>query len=219
MNPIKIFIKGYGFLTRSFQKRKLFWKHGDETHYHFQENNRVTVGEFTYGVPIYFDHDGDAKLTIGKYCSIADGVVILGGGKHNIDYFSTYPFYYKHTDVFSNARKFGPPSSGETVIGNDVWIGNGVTILSGVKIGDGAIIGSGAVVSKDIPSYAIAVGNPIRIIRYRFDENTINRLLASKWWDLPTDKVNELLFYLDNIEEFLKQIDRLNIEFKNNRLT
>lgn len=131
-------------------------------------------------------------------------------GGHNINYASIFPFYYREKSLFQNANTFDAPDSPETVIGNDVWIGNGVTILSGNTIGDGAVIGAGAVVSKDIPPYAIAVGNPIRIIKYRFDKETISKLIASQWWDLPEDKINEALPYLNDVNKFLKKIKELN---------
>ena len=82
----------------------------------------------------------------------------------------------------------------QVIIENDVWIGRGATILSGIKIGTGAVIGANAVVSKDVPPYAIAVGNPARIIKYRFDKDTIRKMLAIKWWNWDIKKI------LDNLE-------------------
>ena len=193
-----------------YKKWRIWSKYGNETRFHFQDNPSVEVGEFTYGIPTFRIYDSGIKLKIGKFCSIADNVIVMGGGKHHLEYFSTYPFYYKHQDKFNNASVFKSPESKDIEIGNDVWIGNGAIILSGVKIGDGAVIGSNALVSKDIPPYAIAIGNPIKIIRYRFDEKTIERLLKSQWWDLPPETINKLLPYLNNIEKFLSQIDNLN---------
>jgi len=84
-----------------------------------------------------------------------------------------------------------------------------VTILDGVKIGDGAIIGAGAVVSKDIPPYAIAVGNPIKIIKYRFEVQVIEDLLKSNWWNLSEDKIDLVEKYFFDVEEFIKKINAL----------
>ena len=80
---------------------------------------------------------------------------------------------------------------GDVIIGNDVWIGYGATILSGVSIGDGAAIGACSLVVKDVPPYAIVAGNPAQVIRYRFDEETIHKLLKIRWWDWPDQRVRE----------------------------
>ena len=85
------------------------------------------------------------------------------------------------------------PLKGDTIIGNDVWIGQNATILPGVHIGDGAIIGANSVVGSDIPPYSIAVGNPARIIRQRFDDEMIDLLLRFKWWDKSIEEINALI--------------------------
>lgn len=97
------------------------------------------------------------------------------------------------------------PDKGDTVIGNDVWIGQNATFMPGVKVGDGAIIGTNAVVAKDIPSYSIAVGNPARVVKMRFDEKTIEKLLKIRWWDLPIEVIEENFGLLQdkNIEPFI----------------
>ena len=102
------------------------------------------------------------------------------------------------------------PHKGDTVIGNDVWIGQNVTIMPGVKVGDGCIIGTNAVVAKDIPPYSIAVGNPARVIKRRFEENTIERLLKLKWWDMPIETIEENYELLQdrNIELFISKFER-----------
>ena len=82
---------------------------------------------------------------------------------------------------------------GDTIIGNDVWIGQNVTIMPGVHIGDGAIIGTNSVVAKDIPPYAIAVGNPCRVVRKRFDDELINILLKLRWWDKSIEEIENLM--------------------------
>ncbi|MCR5688349.1 MAG: CatB-related O-acetyltransferase [Lachnospiraceae bacterium] len=81
----------------------------------------------------------------------------------------------------SNCRKPLP------VIGNDVWIGHGVTVVNGVSIGDGAIIAAGSVITRDVEPYSIVGGNPAKLIRYRFDEKTIERLLKLRWWEYGPD--------------------------------
>jgi acetyltransferase-like isoleucine patch superfamily enzyme len=150
------------------------------------------IGEYTYGTPIVFEHPG-RKLRIGKFCSIAHEVVIQLGGNHRIDRVSTYPFRGFPSDwpeaKFLPADDVYGMSKGDVIIGNDVWIGYGALILSGVKIGDGAVIGAGAVITKDVEPYSIVTGNPARLIRKRFDDDTIRKLLEIKWWDWPMEKI------------------------------
>lgn len=95
----------------------------------------------------------------------------------------------------------------KTIIENDVWIGSNVVVLNGLHIGTGAIIGAGAVVTKDVPPYAIVVGNPARIIKYRFDKEMIKKLLKSKWWELEAEEMIGVNF--DNVEEALDQIEKI----------
>lgn len=91
-------------------------------------------------------------------------------------------------------------------IGNDVWIGHGAVLLRHVRIGHGAVVGALSVVTKDVPPYAIVAGNPARIIRYRFTESQIVRLLKSEWWNLPIDTLRQLVPF-SQVDEFLQQID------------
>ena len=105
------------------------------------------------------------------------------------------------------------PLKGDTVIGNDVWIGQNAVILPGVHIGDGAIIGANSVVGSDILPYTIAVGNPARVIRKRFDDELIRLMLAFKWWDKSIEEINQLIPLLTsgNLENVKSEITaRLN---------
>ena len=148
------------------------------------KNPRIIIGDYTYyddvdgadqfekHVTHFYDFIGD-KLIIGKFCAIAKGVeFVMNGANHRMDCVTTYPFYIMGGDWGSAIApvKEELPLKGDTTIGNDVWIGQNVTIMPGVHVGDGAIIGTNSVVAKDIPPYAIAVGNPCRVVRKRFDD-------------------------------------------------
>lgn len=162
----------------------------------------IEVGDYTYyddtnGADKFEEHVihhyeflGD-KLIIGKFCQIASGIkIIMNGANHRMNSVTTYPF-----NIMGNGwEKVTPkledlPFKGDTIIANDVWIGQNVTILPGVHIGDGAIIGANSVVTKDIPAYHIAGGNPCKIIRKRFNEELINYLEEIKWWNWEEDKI------------------------------
>ena len=159
---------------------------GDYTYY----DDTNGADKFEEHVTHHYEFLGD-KLIIGKFCQIASGIkIIMNGANHRMNSITTYPF-----NIMGNGwEKVTPkledlPFKGDTIIGNDVWIGQNVTILPGVHIGDGAIIGANSVVTKDIPAYHIAGGNPCKIIRKRFDEELINYLEEIKWWDWEDEKI------------------------------
>lgn len=146
------------------------------------------IGKYTYigSGQIYSD------VMIGRFCSIAINVVI-GAESHPLDWLSTNPFQYDEK-IITNTKVIKHTNAVKTTIGNDVWIGANACIKGGITIGDGAVIGAGAVVTKDIPPYAIVIGSPARILRYRFDETTIQRLLESKWWERDIAELKKLQF-------------------------
>lgn len=169
------------------------------------------IGEYTYGVPkVHFDTDFPMKLRIGKFCSIAPAVEIFLGMNHRLDWCTTYPFpspVPQVRDLWPEAAdiKGFPSSHGDVTIGHDVWLGLGATILSGVTIGDGAVVGAKAVVTNDVPPYAVAVGNPAEVVKMRFDEQTIAKLLELQWWHWPDEKVRRAVPLLcsDRIAELI----------------
>jgi acetyltransferase-like isoleucine patch superfamily enzyme len=146
------------------------------------------VGDHTYGHP-EVQEPGATPLLIGKYCSIGDHVVLILAN-HRLDLPTSYPFF-SLSAIWPEARSFGPDheARGPMTIGSDVWIGVGAILLPGVKIGDGAIISAGAVVAGDVPPYAIVGGSPARILRMRFDTDTIAAMLRIRWWDWSDDVV------------------------------
>lgn len=142
-------------------------------------------------------------VTVGKFCSIGPNF-LAGYGVHPLEGISTSPMFYstmaQNGTTLSHNNKIVEQKP--IVIGNDVFIGANVTVLDGVTIGDGAVIGAGTVVSKDVPPYAIVVGAPIRILRYRFDDATIDKLLRLEWWNMPEDK-------LPLVEQYFWEVERL----------
>ena len=170
-------------------------------------NNRLFIGEYTYQWQslIIDEYVGsEAKVSIGKFCSIAKNVRIITGGIHPTDWISTYPF--RNQFNLPGKNKDGmPKTNGDIIVGHDVWIGTGVTILSGVKIGNGAVVATGAVVTKDIPAYAIVGGVPAKVIKYRFTPNQIKDLEMINWYDWHIEKIKDNIHLLssNSIEEFI----------------
>jgi acetyltransferase-like isoleucine patch superfamily enzyme len=165
---------------------------------------RYEIGRGTYG-DLRVDAWGEgATLRIGAFCSFADGVQIFLGGDHRVDWVTTYPF-----NVFWDAAKQikgHPKTKGNVAIGNDVWVGREAVILSGVTVGDGAVVGTRAVVTEDVPPYAIAVGVPARLVKKRFDDETIRRLLRLQWWHWEDDRIRKALPLLlsSDVKAFLE---------------
>lgn len=152
---------------------------------------RISVGRFTYGSPGLHLWGTRERIVIGSFCSIAPHVEIFGGGEHNTHWVTTYPLRIALGDPLAEADGH-PASKGETRIGNDVWIGDGAAILSGVVVGDGAVIGARAVVTRDVPAYHVAAGNPARLIRARFTDAQINALSRIKWWNWPVERIRDM---------------------------
>ena len=178
----------------------------EKLHRHFKKfSDNVSIGDYTYGFFDVLEWDNKTKLKIGKFSSISGDVLFLLGGNHRGDFITTYPFNAL-MDSFSYIEGH-PQSKGNIIVGNDVWIGYGVKVLSGVTIGDGAIIGANSLVTKDIPPYAIAVGSPAKVIKYRFDEETIEKLLKIKWWDFTEEEILKIIPLLqsEDIDELIKR--------------
>lgn len=137
------------------------------------ELSHISVGKFTYGgIQINDWGQNDYKVVIGSYCSVGPNTLFLLGSEHNLNTLSTYPLKVKKIKM----QKKEAVSKGNIVLKDDVWVGANVIICSGVTIGQGAVVGAGTVVTKDIPPYAIAVGVPAKILKYRFSESLISKL-------------------------------------------
>ncbi|MDZ4830084.1 MAG: CatB-related O-acetyltransferase [Phycisphaerae bacterium] len=167
------------------------------------ERANIAVGDYTYFAGdkdeaiafescnvLFQTSDTDDRLVIGKFCSIASGVRFLMNGANHPDAGSTFPFW-----MFGKGwhERREPRQRGPIVVGNDVWIGLEALILPGVTIGDGAVIGARAVVTHDVPPYAVFVGNPARLLRQRYDDATIAKLLAMRWWDWSPERITRNL--------------------------
>lgn len=174
------------------------------------ERSDSKLGKHAYAVAPYYLHNvqlGDysyfaknaqvANTTIGKFCSIGPNFC-CGIGIHPTNGISTHPFFYR-----GNVAEYKP-----ITIGNDVFIGANVTVLDGVTIGDGAVIGAGAVVSKDIPPYAIAVGCPIEIKKYRLSEKQITAMQRIQWWNWDENRLNDVREMFNNIDAFIAKYDK-----------
>jgi phosphonate metabolism protein (transferase hexapeptide repeat family) len=157
---------------------------------------RSKITESVFGDYSYVASDSDIMSTqVGKFCSIA-AQVRINPGNHPLDRVALSHFTYR-----SSAYGFGDDDPTifawrrchAVTLGHDVWIGHGVVILPGVTIGNGAAIGAGAVVSKDVPPFAIVVGVPGKVLRFRFDAAIISSLQRIAWWDWPHDKLGEAL--------------------------
>jgi len=163
-----------------------------------------SVGDFTF----LSKNVSMMNTTIGKFCSVAQGVGV-GLGEHPASVFvSSHPAFYSPYKqcgyTFTDESHF--PELGNNIIGNDVWIGVNAMIMNNINIGNGVIIGAGAIVTKHVPDYAVVVGSPAKVIRYRFTEQEINLLLSFKWWDKDYKWIEENYKSFLNINDFLSMI-------------
>ena len=179
---------------------------------------RTRIGDYSIIEKNAVIHDA----VIGKFCEISWHCSI-GGDNHNYKLPSIHHWYWNKSFGFEeDPNAVGGNNfknkivSEECVIGNDVWIGSGVTVNRKVKVGNGAILASGTVVTKDVPDYAIVGGVPARIIKYRFDQATIKRLLNIQWWDWPHEalKENRHLFEVELCEETLEKMETVTNKLK-----
>lgn len=169
---------------------------GDYTYFDDRQNGPEKFEERNV---LYNDNPSRVKLVIGRFCAIAAETRFLMMGDHKLDAISTYPFPVFKCGWESTYNMFDLPVKGDIVVGNDVWIGYDCLIKGGVTIGDGAIIATRSVVVKDVPPYSVVGGNPAKVIKMRFDDNTIKRLLNIAWWSWDIEKVTKHLPIICNL--------------------
>lgn len=188
----------------------------------FEGNNnvggRIHKSYIGYGTYIVGENCYIHDCKIGRFCSIASNCHI-GLGDHTLDMVSTSPLFYSaHSLLPEHFLSKSIPLPEQTIggtnykvmIGNDVWMGYNVCVKEGITIGDGAIIGAKSLVTRDIPPYAIAVGTPAKVIKYRFSPEQIEKLLAVKWWDKDLSWIKENVQSFQNIDAFLAAAETAN---------
>jgi chloramphenicol O-acetyltransferase type B len=177
-------------------------------------SNTIFSGRSAVGAFTFFSSSVVVESDIGRYCSFASDVIV-GEGDHPTTWLTTHPFPYKGLGHFAGLPEleaFRPTPGCEphepkaTRIGNDVWIGRRAFIKPGVEIGDGAIVGAHAVVTHDVPPYAIVAGTPARLVRYRFDSHTVQRLLDVRWWRFHFAHLEGIAF--NDVGRAIDQIER-----------
>jgi len=169
-----------------------------------KDDNYVQKGVGTYDNGAKVWRWTDSKLVIGKYCSIAYNVnFIMDDGFHGLSPVTSYPFINRNTVNVEllDIKKTLKQKKG-IAVGNDVWIGLNAVILPDVIIGHGAVIAAGSVVTKNVPDYAVVAGVPARIVRMKYSDHEIQRLLEISWWDWNEEVLNK------NIEDFYLQLDQ-----------
>jgi chloramphenicol O-acetyltransferase type B len=166
----------------------------------------AAAGKYIYGKPRVRAFGINGKVTLGSYISISEDVTFYLGGNHRIDWMTTFPFpAFGNFHEVADKKDF-QSTNGDITIGSDVWIGEHAIILSGVTVGHGAVIGAYSVVGSDVDPYAIMIGNPAEILRYRFSRQQCDALLDIAWWDWPDEKLREALTSLcsTDVDGFIK---------------
>ena len=217
------FIKNlYNFIKHLLRQTKMDWSSNlqIERECYIDKGTRANGNHGFFRVKIGFGsvigkNASISYTTIGKFCSIGPNF-LCGWGIHPTTGISTNAAFYSTAKqngfTYSTTEKIEERKPIQ--IGNDVFIGANVMVLDGVIIGDGAIIGAGATVSKDIPPYAIAVGCPIKVIKYRFTPEIIEELLSVQWWNKNEEILRKVEKYFWEVDTFLEEIRKIEVELR-----
>lgn len=182
--------------------------------YYYHKYSGASVGKYTYG---YQFLNNDNIDSIGAFCSIAPGQTIVPNN-HKIDYITTSPILQLKEFGFLCDDKIINNKQRNIKIGNDVWIGTNCIIFEGINIGDGAVIAAGSIIRKDVPPYAV-VGGVDKILRYRFSDIIIEKLLLSQWWKWNDESIRKNIAFMYNINDFIKILgDVYNVNDSNTNL-
>lgn len=190
-------IKGYADMATTFEGNNYV---GQETFL-----SDCVLGKGTY----VGDFSKICCMKAGKFCSIGNGVVSAIGKHPTTENISTNPSLYSINPANNYSlceKQLYDDTTGPVEIGNDVWIGACSVLIGGVKIGDGAVVGAGSVVNKDLEPYGIYAGSPAKLIKKRFDDETINKLLELKWWEKDEKWIRDNAKEFANPGEFVKSL-------------
>ena len=200
----------YQYFSTKYKQR--YWqshnKHNNVLLKDICNYKNVVVGNHSYGTVDAMFTNNETKLYIGNFCSIAKNVLFITASEHGYNKLSTFPFKV----LVAGETKPEAYSKGDVVVKDDVWIGANAIILSGLTINQGAIVAAGSVVTKDVPPYAIVGGNPAKVIKYRFSESIIQKLLKVDFSKLSDDKIIKNLQILyseiteDNVDKIMNTI-------------
>jgi virginiamycin A acetyltransferase len=165
----------------------------------------IHFGLHNTGNPKILTFNQNTRVFTGNFCQFAEDVTIIGaGGEHpykSVANFTLEAYLLKFPDKDDSSQV----KENKVVIGNDVWIGAGAIIFHGVTIGDGAVVGAGAVVTESVPPYAMVVGVPAKLLKYRFSQEQINELLAIAWWNWSDEKIIANIGFFNDVDLFIKK--------------
>lgn len=205
LNPFHIFL--LLFIKRT--SRDTYGKFKEGSRYISDKHYGFTVGKYSTGYEQFWAQPKLLK-SIGAFCNLSAENIVIAGGNHPLSTVSTHALFFhnKYGFVPENKSIEKYASNEKIEIGNDVWIGSNVSLLPGIIISDGAVIAAGAVVTRNVPPYAIVGGVPAKIIRYRFEEDIITKLVKMKWWDWDDAKIKRNISLMWGPEQFItKSVD------------